>query len=319
MPLKIAFAGFRHSHIFSLYDLARTSDELEIVGACEDHEHTRAEIRDKGSGEITHNGVDEMLDDVDCDIVATGTYFARRGQVLINALERGKHVISDKPLCTAMDDLERIEELSREKGLKVGCMLTMRDSGQFIAVRDLIQSGRIGAVHAIAFGGQHPLLLGSRPGWYFEEGKHGGTITDIGVHAIDALPWITGLEWSKINAARCWNAFAPKYPHFEDAAQMMLEMKNGCGVIGDVSYFAPDRAGYRMPYYWRTTFWGRDGVIETATTSKEIQLLGKDDDEVQSLPLAPAQKGGHLRAFLTDIAGETPHNELDTTAVLSSA
>ena len=46
MPLKIAFAGFRHSHIFSLYDLARASDELEIVGACEDHEHTRAEIRD---------------------------------------------------------------------------------------------------------------------------------------------------------------------------------------------------------------------------------------------------------------------------------
>ena len=47
--------------------------------------------------------------------------------------------------------------------------------------------------------------------------------------------------------------------------------------------------------------------------------MGKDDDEVQSLPLAPAQKGGHLRAFLTDIAGEAPHNELDTTAVLSSA
>ena len=74
-----------------------------------------------------------------------------------------------------------------------------------------------------------------------------------------------------------------------------------------------------MPYYWRTTFWGRDGVIETATTSKEIHLLGKDDDEVQILPLAPAQKGGHLRAFLADIAGETPHNGLDTAAVLRSA
>ena len=239
--------------------------------------------------------------------------------MLVKALERGKHVIADKPLCTGMDDLNRIEELSREKGLKVGCMLTMRDSGQFIGVRELIQAGRIGAIHAIAFGGQHPLLLESRAEWYFEEGKHGGTITDIGIHAIDALPWITGLEWAKINAARCWNAFAPEYPHFADAGQMMLEMKNGCGVLGDVSYFAPDRAGYRMPYYWRTTFWGRDGVIETATTAKEIHLLGKDDDEVQILPLAPAQKGGHLRAFLADIAGETPHNGLDTAAVLRSA
>ena len=319
MPLKIAFAGFRHSHIFDLYNLARESAELEIVGACEGHEPTRANILATGRAAITHDRVDKMLDDVDCDIVATGTYFARRGQVLVKALERGKHVIADKPLCTGMDDLNRIEELSRKKGLKVGCMLTMRDSGQFIGVHELIQAGRIGAIHAIAFGGQHPLLLGSRPEWYFEEGKHGGTITDIGIHAIDALPWITGLEWAKINAARCWNAFAPEYPHFADAGQMMLEMENGCGVLGDVSYFAPDRAGYHMPYYWRTTFWGRDGVIETATTSKEIHLLGKDDDEVQILPLAPAQKGGHLRAFLADIAGETPHNGLDTAAVLRSA
>ena len=319
MPLKIAFAGFRHSHIFDLYNLARESAELEIVGACEGHEPTRANILATGRAAITHDRVDKMLDDVDCDIVATGTYFARRGQVLVKALERGKHVIADKPLCTGMDDLNRIEELSREKGLKVGCMLTMRDSGQFIGVRELIQAGFIGAIHAIAFGGQHPLLLGSRAEWYFEEGKHGGTITDIGIHAIDALPWITGLEWRKINAARCWNAFAPEYPHFADAGQMMLEMENGCGVLGDVSYFAPDRAGYRMPYYWRTTFWGRDGVSETPTTAKEIHLLGKDDDEVQILPLAPAQKGGHLRAFLADIAGETPHNGLDTAAVLRSA
>ena len=31
---------------------------------------------------------------------------------------------------------------------------------QVIGVRNLIQAGRIGEVHAIAFGGQHPLLLG---------------------------------------------------------------------------------------------------------------------------------------------------------------
>ena len=57
-----------------------------------------------------------MLDEVDCDIVATGTYFAGRGPVLIDALTRGKHVIGDKPLCTKMADLDRIEALAGEKG-----------------------------------------------------------------------------------------------------------------------------------------------------------------------------------------------------------
>ena len=317
-PHKIAFAGFRHGHIFDLYALACDSPALEVVAACEEHAETRAEICAKGTAAITHDRIEQMLDEVDCDIVATGTYFAGRGPVLIEALARGKHVISDKPLCTKMADLDRIAALAHEKNLKVGCMLTMRDAAAFIGARNLIQAGRIGEVHAIAFGGQHPLLLGSRPGWYFEQGKHGGTITDIGIHAIDALPWVTGRQWSKINAARCWRAFVPQDLHMQDAGQMMLEMDNGCGVLGDVSYFAPDKAGYTMPYYWRTTFWGRDGVIETATTAKEIQVLGREDDTVQIEPLPSAQRGGYLRSFLDDIAGKVPINGLDTAAVLRS-
>ena len=317
-PHKIAFAGLRHGHIFDLYALACASPALEVVAACEEHAETRAEIRAKGTAAITHDRIEQMLDEVDCDIVATGTYFAGRGPVLIEALTRGKHVISDKPLCTKMADLDRIAALAHEKNLKVGCMLTMRDAAAFIGARNLIQAGRIGEVHAIAFGGQHPLLLGSRPGWYFEQGKHGGTITDIGIHAIDALPWVTGRQWAKINAARCWRALVPEDLHMQDAGQMMLEMDNGCGVLGDVSYFAPDRAGYTMPYYWRTTFWGRDGVIETSTTAKDIQVLGREDATVQVEPLPPAQRGGYLHSFLDDIAGKVPTNGLDTAAVLRS-
>ena len=315
---KIAFVGFRHGHIFDLYALACASPALEVVAACEEHAETRAEILAKETAAITHDRIEQMLDEVDCDIVATGTYFADRGPVLIEALSRGKHVISDKPLCTGMADLDRIEALAGEKDLKVGCMLTLRDSAAFIGARNLIQAGRIGEVHAIAFGGQHPLLLGSRPGWYFEQGKHGGTITDIGIHAIDALPWVTGRQWAKINAARCWRALVPEDFHMQDAGQMMLEMDNGCGVLGDVSYFAPDRAGYTMPYYWRTTFWGRDGIIETSTTAKDIQVLGREDSTVHIEPLPLAQRGGYLRSFLDDIAGEVPANGLDTAAVLRS-
>ena len=197
-----------------------------------------------------------MLRDVDCDVVAIGEYFARRGSAAIHALNEGKHVIVDKPLCTSLDELDEIERIAGETELKVGCMLSMRDHGQTIGARKLIREGAIGEIHAISFGGQHPLMLGKRPGWYFEEGKHGGTINDLAIHAIDCLPWITGLEFETANAARCWNAFAPEYPHFHDGAQMMLTMDNGCGVLGDVSYFMPDKAGYSLPFYWRYTFWG---------------------------------------------------------------
>ena len=318
MKLKMAFAGFRHAHILDLYALAQQSDAVDVVAACEEHAETRAQLQAAGKVDITHDDIRRMLDQVDCDALAVGDYFARRGSLVLEALMRGKHAIADKPLCTQLSEVVEIERLTREKGLKVSCMLTMRSSAQMNGARDLIRAGRIGEIHAITFGGQHPLMLGSRPEWYFEPGKHGGTITDIGIHAIDAIPWITGLEFATINAARCWNAFVPQHPDFHDAAQMMLTMDNGCGVLGDVSYFAPDRLGYRMPQYWRTTFWGQKGLLEIATTANSITVIGTQDEEICQELLPPAKKGAYLRSFLDDIAGKEPESGLDTAAVLKS-
>ncbi len=319
MATKFAFMGFRHGHIQDLYKRAIAPADTDVVAACEEDEAARKALGKSGAVEITHSTYAEMLEQVDCDVVAIGDYYTRRGPVAIQALEAGKHVIADKPLCTELDEVDQIEALASKKGLRVGCMLTMRDHGQTIGVRNLIQAGEIGEVHAVSFGGQHPLLLGSRPGWYFEQGKHGGTINDIAVHAIDCVPWMTGLEFETVNAARCWNAFVPEFPHFKDGAQMMLTMGNGCGVLGDVSYFMPDRAGYSLPFYWRYTFWGRDGVIETATTTREIKIARKDSEKVETRPLPKDTSGGYLEAFLKDLREESEEGERNTAAVIKTA
>ncbi len=315
MPLKLAFAGFRHGHILSLYELASRSAAIEVVAAAEDDVATRQALA--GRVRFTHEACEQMLAEVECEAVAIGDYYARRGSLAIAALKGGRHVISDKPLCTSLADLDQIEALARAGGLKVGCMLTMRDSAWALGLRALVREGALGQIHAIAFGGQHPLMLGSRPSWYFEPGKHGGTLNDIGIHAFDALPWITGLEFTAINAARSWNAFVPQFPHFRDGAQVMLTMGGGCGVIGDVSYFSPDRAGYSLPLYWRLTLWGREGVAETAATATQLSLALAGDAQLRTLPLPPAREGGYLQDFLADLAGEPA--ELDTTAVLKAA
>ena len=198
-------------------------------------------------------------------------------------------------------------------------MLSMRDSAPFITARRLIGEGVIGDILAIGFGGQHPLMLGRRPGWYFEPGKHGGTINDIGVHAIDSIPLITGLHFTRLVAARCWNALAGDYPHFQDAGQMMLVMSNGAGVLGDVSYFAPDSLGYSLPQYWRMTFWGRNGVLETSSQADRVSLAVNGQDRVKMVTLDRDNPGGYLEAFLADIQGGAKPGQLTTDDVLRAA
>jgi len=319
MAIRIAFVGFRHGHIFSLYDLVKETPGVELAGACEEDAATRRELARSQKAAITHDRFDEMLDRAPCDAVAIGDYYVRRGSLAIRALERGKHIICDKPLATTVEEVEAIERLAKLKGLKVGLMLDLRDLAPFIGLRNLVRGGALGEIHAVSFGGQHPLMLGSRPAWYFEPGKHGGTINDIGIHAFDCIPWITGLEFKTVQAARAWNAFAKDFPHFKDSAQMMLTMNNGCGVLGDVSYHLPEGIGYGAPVYWRTTIFGRGGYAEVCAHSKEITLAVAGEKELRFEPLPPAAPGKYFQSFLRDLRGEAQGDDLCTRSVLRAS
>ncbi len=316
--LRIAFAGFRHGHIMDVHSGALAMG-LEIAGCCEENANARQILEQGGKVRITHSDIRVMLDSVDCDVVAVGDYYGKRGSIIIEALSRGKHVISDKPVCTDLDELDVIEKLISEKGLSLGCQLDMRDKGQFIKLRELILQGVIGEVKAVNFGGQHPLLPESRSRWYFEEGKHGGTINDIAIHAFDLIPWMTGVQIESIVAARSWNALAHEFPHMLDAAQFMLRLSNGCGVLGDVSYLMPGSMGYGLPQYWRMTVWGAEGVLETSATSEALDVMTTRDQVRQKVDALPRHTYGYLKALVHEIQGHSIPGMLTTAEVLRAS
>ena len=316
MTVRFAFMGFRHPHITAMYAQARDSAEIDIVATCEEHAPTRKQLTAAGTVSVTHDDYGAMLDSVECDVIAIGDYYSKRGALAIEALERGKHVIADKPLCTSLAEFDELARLAADRGAVVGCMLDQRDSCVIQGVRNLLQQDVIGEVHAVFFGGQHPLMYGTRPEWYFEPGKHGGTINDIAIHALDSIPWMTGLRFTCINAARNWNAGLRQVPHFKDSAQVMLTMNNGCGVMGDVSYLMPDSFGYSASLYWRMTFWGQNGVIEASQAARSITLYRNGEDAPRDMPLNACPPAGYLRGFLQEINGKTDNQHLSSAAVL---
>ena len=316
---KIAFAGFRHVHITSMYEAVKNRKDTEIVAACEQDGSTRKQLTEGDVIDITHENFEKMLAEVDCDVVAVGDYYGARGGLLIEALRAGKHVIADKPICTSLEELDAISELAEANNLSVFSQLDMRGQGVFKKMRTLIREGCIGEIHTINFLAQHPLMLGTRPGWYFEEGNHGGTINDIAIHAVDIIPWLTGVEISEVVAARAWNARTPEYPHFQDGGQLMLKLENNGGAMGDVSYLAPEKCGYAVPNYWRLTVHGGEGQIESYWTSKDVLLAGKDDTEPRMLPGEEDTPTSYLADMLAEIAGAPAEDGLTTQSVLKVA
>jgi predicted dehydrogenase len=257
--LKIAVVGFRHGHIMSLVQHARKVKGVEIVAMVEEDPSPEArEYVRQMKIELTHETFDQVLDGVEFDALITGDYFARRGTHIIKALRAGKHVHSDKPMCTWMEELREIARLSREKNLFVTAALTMRYLPVFATVRRLVRDGGIGELcNGYSFGVHGLAYRSGRPMWFFEEGKQQGTINDLLVHGIDMIRWCSGRELVKVIAGTVRNMSLSEVPWFQDSAQAFYELDNGGKYFGDCSYLAPPRC----PSHWVFEVWGTAGRL----------------------------------------------------------
>lgn len=313
--MKIAFAGLRHGHIFSLADMARKNPQIAITGAWEE-EPEAARAGREHFPEPFYESYAALLADPEVEIVAIGDYYGIRGRRIIQALKAGKHVITDKPVCTRLEELDEIAALLGEKQRKLGCMLDLRYDPALRLARDIVRGGALGRIRTLMFTGQHPLAWGARPMWYFEEGKHGGVFNDIAIHGLDAVDFITGAAYARTLCARQWNAFARYAPDFRDCAQFMGELENGAGLIADVSYSAPSPAAFGLPPYWRFTLWGEGGWLECRYGEGRVHIACAGDEEAHTVS-APPVNGDYLSELVREIRGED--TLFNTETVLKSA
>ena len=307
--MNIAFAGFRHSHILGLYNSIKDHQEFNLVGCFEENNEARKKMEESNQIQFNFQTYDEILGDSKIDVIAIGDYYGKRGKMVIEALKHGKHIICDKPICTDLSELDEIEALAAEKNLQVMCMLDLRYLSQAHKVRDMIYAGEIGDVHIVSFTGQHCLDYGNRPSWYFEEGKHGGTINDIAIHGVDLVRFLTGKNLTKVNCAKTWNAFADKEPAFKDCGQFMIEMEN-ISVMADVSYAAPKYS--EIPTYWDFYIWGSKGMIHFGLRDSQIHLYKETETLIDCTPFVKEFPND----FLKEVKGIPTH--MNTQEILKS-
>ncbi|MBC2595725.1 Gfo/Idh/MocA family oxidoreductase [Ruficoccus amylovorans] len=319
---RFAFAGLRHSHIFSLIERVSAHPACQIVAAWEADDTARAAAERVCGLPFEYSDFDTLLSESGCNVVAIGDTYARRGALAIRALKAGCHVIADKPLCTSLEELGEISSLARAGGLSVGCMLDLTEAPAIRGLREIIRDGKIGSVQTVTILAQHPLLYGQRAGWYFAGDQHGGTVNDIGVHVFDLLPWLTGSAWERMISVREWNAKAKEAPHFCDCAQMYGTLENGVSCFADLSYLAPDRCGYSLAQYWRLTVHGTSGMAEASYGAKTLSLATDSDEEIQRVALTeiPASGRNYLQNFLDEISAkdQTCEGALSTEDILKT-
>ncbi len=301
--MKVLFCGFQHRHIEALYAKVARRPDLTTAGCIEEDEKAAEDVSGRLGIRIDPAGYEDWLKR-DIDIVAVGSKFGLRGDAVLKAVQAGKHVIADKPLCTDLKELAAIEDAAKENRVKIGCMLDLRDHPAVLRAEEVLRQGRLGRIRSISFGGQHCIDYANRPSWYFEKGMHGGTINDLAIHGIDLVRRFTGSEFQQIDGIRTWNAYANRHPDFKDCAVFMARLADGTEVMADVSYSAPTQV-FSMPTYWEFKLWCERGLIRfSGGRDEHVAVYEEGADAEQILEgLAPAED--YLDRFLRDIQEDT--------------
>jgi predicted dehydrogenase len=186
------------------------------------------------------------------DIVVVCTPPNLHEVITVAALNRGKHVLCEKPLARTVEEAERMVEAARINGAKLKCGFNHRHHPGILLAKQWCEEGRIGEITSIRcrYG------IGGRPGYEKDwrmnpEISGGGQLMDQGMHVIDLCRWFLG-DFTRILGVTA-TSFWDIYP-LEDNAFVLLQTEKGQTVQFHVSWTE-----------WKNLFSfeisGRDGYI----------------------------------------------------------
>lgn len=234
----------------------RRHPAVDVVALCDINADVRARARQSYPDMALLDDADALIDDDRIDIVSIASYDDVHFSQVQRALNRGKHVFVEKPLCLRIDEFQTIKKLLADNpSLRLSSNLVLRASPRFKYLRTLILNGDLGRVFNIEGDYLYGRLEKLTAGWR-------GSIPDYSVtlggaiHLIDLILWLTGDRVTEVTAVG--NGIASSGSGFRgrDIATALLQFESG--LIGTVSA----NFGCVYPHFHRLIVYGTDGTFE---------------------------------------------------------
>lgn len=118
--------------------------QTRLAWLCDLNEERLGNVSAEYPGVRTTINVLDVLNDPGVDAVAVATPVSSHFPVARAAMERGKHVLLEKPLALSVDQGRELVDLARRSGLKLMCDHTFCYTAAVQKIRELVQRGDLG-------------------------------------------------------------------------------------------------------------------------------------------------------------------------------
>ena len=289
------------------FDAFKKNAQVEIVAFAD----TNIESANKFAAEVkarAYRSVKDMIAQETLDGVSVCTVPATHREIVIDLLEKGIHVLCEKPLAVSREQAEEMVKKASQKNLLMLTAFKFRFLDEVQKAKELIDTKGLGPIVSfrLMFGGAMD-MTGT---WYGQKAVSGGGILmDNGPHAIDLIRYLFG-EVKTISAHVDHHQIA----EVEDTGAMQFITANGARGTAEMSW------SISVPSKTYLEIYGEDG---TALLDPEgITYKFKTWSEWKRVPnqvSGPQAFARQINHFVDAILGKAPTMVTNADGVQSQA
>lgn len=166
---------------------------------------------------ISYNSVEEILADHEIELIIVNTPNFTHFDFAKQALNAGKHVLIEKPAAGNVAEIKELFDTARANSLHVFCYQNRRWDSDFLSVKEVIESGRLGKLNEVTLRyDRYKPQLNPKP---FKETKDtpiNGIVYELGPHLIDQAIHLFGrpLSFDKLVAIQRELSEVPDYVNY---------------------------------------------------------------------------------------------------------
>jgi predicted dehydrogenase len=250
------------------------------------------------------------LDDLDAVSVAVPTYL--HAPIAIAALQRGLHVLSEKPIARNGDEADAMVAAARAANRVLDVAFNHRQRGDIQELKAAIDAGRLGRPYYSKAWWLRRTGIPTMGSWFTQSDlAGGGPLVDIGIHVLDYALFLLGNPEVRAVSASTYDLLATagfgsspdanktgatdaKAFDVEDLASVFMRLADGGTLLVEASWAAHRRAGDEFGVTLYGTEGGAELIVDHLAPVGSLRIFGDDDGTPVATRVTAKPGRGHF-------------------------
>ncbi|KNC76027.1 hypothetical protein SARC_11461 [Sphaeroforma arctica JP610] len=191
-PIRVGIVGYGYSAKTFHIPLLTSNENFKFTSISSSQKET---LESKYPDLVVFNSPEALIKDSNVQLIVITAPNAVHFSLAKLALENGKHVVLEKPMCNTLTEAMELVTYSTSQGLLLSTFHNRRWDGDFLTVKSVIDANKLGDVRVFEsrMDRFRPVV---RDRWRENPGPGSGIFYDLGSHLLDQALTLFGVPTS---------------------------------------------------------------------------------------------------------------------------